>query len=196
MKYKTGLFALAAVVTMGVAKPAAAQDYALHYVHAGALLDYAEVELKILYAAVTARQYDPKITKDTLEELKRVLRDAKNQAGRAATLLPENLMKHEPAVEKLRSQISAAEDQLTKLATDIDEQTKSLFAEEEVELGERSDDTGEAEPAKVDWDLLKKGTGWLNVDVQSAQRMHKSLARKIKVGRLKAPPKPRGKRPE
>lgn len=197
MNLKIGLFVAGVLAATSLPQTAQAQDYSLHYVQAGALLDYADAEVRVLYAAVTAREYDPKVTKDTLKELKETLDKAKRHAGRAGTLLPENLMKHEPAVEKLRGEISKAEDQLVKLATDIDEQTKALFADEaEVELGERSEDTGEAEPAKTDWDLLKKGTGWLGVDIAGARRMHKSLARKIKVKGLKFPPKPRGKRPE
>lgn len=197
MNWKLGLFVACAVAATSVPGTARAQDYTLHYTQAGALLDYSEVELRILYAAVTAREYDPKVTKDTLAELKDALGKAKRHAGRAATLLPENLMKHEPAVEKLRAEIGKAEDQLVKLSTDIEEQTKALFAdEEEVELGERAEDSGEAAPAKTDWDLLKKGAGWLGVDLKGCKRMHKSLARKLKVKGLKAPPKPRGKRPE
>lgn len=198
MNLKIGLFTVAAMAAFGIARPAAAQDHGLHHVQAGALLDYSETQIKILYAAVTAKVYDPKVTKDTLEELKRTLGAAKRHAGRTGTLLPENLMKHEPAAEKLRAAISKAEDQLAKLATDIEEQTKSLTAgEEEVELGERADDSaGDAEPATIDWQLLKNGVGWLNVDVRGAKSLHKALGRKIRVKSLRAPPKPRGKRPE
>lgn len=185
------------MMLLGFAAPAQAQDYSLHYAQAGALLDYSDVQVKLLYAAVTASEYDANATKNTVAELKRSLGDAKRHAGRAATLLPEKLMKHEAHVEKLRAVISKAEDQLMKLQTDIDEQTKSLTAEAgEVELGERSDDDEAAAPVQADWDLLKKGTGWLGVDVSGARRLHKSVARKIKVKSLRSPPKPRGKRPE
>lgn len=200
MNWKIGIFCVCSMAVLGMSKPAQAQDYSLHFAQAGALLDYSNVELRILYAAVTAREYDPKVTKDTVAELKRSLGDAKRHAGRTATLLPEKLAKHEAAVEKLRSAISAAEDQLSKLATDIDEQTKSLFAEdEEVELGERSaDDEGEGggEAAPVNWDLLKSGTGWLGVDIGVAKKQHRKLSSRLKIRSLKAAPKPRGKRPE
>lgn len=200
MNWKIGILCVCSMAVMGLAKPAQAQDHSLHFAQAGALLDYSDAELRILYAAVTAREYDPKVTKETVEELKRALGDAKRYAGRASTLLPEKLAKHEPQVEKLRSAISAAEDQLTKLATDIDEQTKSLTSgDEEVELGSRAeaeDAEGAAEPATVNWDLLKSGTGWLSVDVGEARKMYKGLAGKLGVRSLPAAPKPRGKRPE
>lgn len=197
MNMKIGLFVAGVVAATSLPDTAQAQDYSLHYIQAGALLDYADTEARILFAAVTAREYDPKVTKETLAELKDALAKAKRNAGRAGTLLPENLSKHEPAVEKLRAEIGKAEEQLVKLATDIDEQTKALFAEEsEVELGERTEESGDGEPAKTDWELLKKGTGWLGVDIQAAQREHKALARKLAVKSLKFPPKPRGKRPE
>lgn len=197
MTSKIALMSACTMMLLGFAAPAQAQDYSLHYAQAGALLDYSDVQVKLLYAAVTASEYDANATKNTVAELKRSLGDAKRHAGRAATLLPEKLMKHEAHVEKLRAVISKAEDQLMKLQTDIDEQTKSLTAEAgEVELGERSDDDEAAAPVQADWDLLKKGTGWLGVDVSGARRLHKSVARKIKVKSLRSPPKPRGKRPE
>ncbi len=196
MTSKIALMCACTTMLLGFAAPAQAQDYSLHYAQAGALLDYSNVQVKLLYASVTALEYDANTTKNTVAELKRSLGDAKRHAGRAATLLPEKMMKHEAQVEKLRAVISKAEDQLMKLATDIDEQTKALTAEDsEVELGERTDDEAVA-PAQVDWDLLKKGTGWLGVDVSAARRLHKSVARKIKVKGLRSPPKPRGKRPE
>jgi hypothetical protein len=197
MNWKLGFFAAVLVCGVGAARPAQAQDYTLAYGQAGALLTYAEAELRILYAGVTAREYDPKIIKDTLTELKRAIGDAKRQVGRAGTLLPDELSKHQEEVEKLRTAISKAEDQLNKLSNDIDEQTKGLAGEEaEPELGERSEGDEGDEAPKVDWELLKADIGWLNVDLGTAKGLYGSVAKKLKVAALKVPPKPKGKRPE
>ena len=197
MNCKLGFFAAVMVCGVGLARPAQAQDYSLAYAQAGALLTYSEAELRVLYAGVTAREYDPKIIKDTIAELKRAIGDAKRQVGRVGTLLPDDLSKHQPEVEKLRLSISKAEDQLTKLTNDIDEQTKALAGDDaEPELGERAEaDEGDEAP-KVDWELLKAGIGWLNVDVGEAKKLYAGVAKKLKMAGLKVPPKPRGKRPE
>lgn len=197
MNWKLGFFAAVTVFGMGLARPAHAQDYSLAYAQAGALLTYSEAEIRILYAGVTAREYDPKIIKDTVAELKRTIGDAKRQAGRAATLLPESLSKYQEDVEKLRTSISKAEDQLNKLSNDIDEQTKALGSDDaEPELGERGDGDEGDETPKVDWELLKAGIGWFNSDVGDAKKLYAAVAKKLKVPGLKVPPKPRGKRPE
>ena len=177
------------------APPARAQDHTLHYVQAGALLTYAQAETRILYAVVSAREFDPKLTKDIIQELRRTVGDAKRRVDRSATLLPEKLAAYEPKIMKLRDAVRQAEDQLTKLANDVDEQTKSLTEEEETELGiqEVEDEGG---PPQVDWDLLKKGVSWLAKDINDARSDYFRLAKKLKLPSLRSPPKARGKRPD
>ncbi len=183
-------FALGAVST-----EARAEAYDLYYAQAGALLVYAQGELNILYGALTAKEFDPKITKDTVAELDRTLSAAKRSVDRVIALLPEELGKNAPELEKLRASIKQCEDALTKLGNDITEQTGST-EETEAELGSRPEEDLEETPPQRDWELLKRGTGWLAVDLKDARGKYSSLARKLKIKALKTPPKPRGKRPE
>lgn len=187
---------LAFTVTLGAASTEArAEAYDLYFAQAGALLQYAQGEINILYGALTAKEFDPKITKDTVEELDRTLSAAKRSVDRVIALLPEDLGKNAPDLEKLRASIKQCEDALNKLGNDITEQTGST-EEAEAELGSRPDEDLEEAPPQRDWELLKRGTGWLSVDLDDAKAKYNGLARKLKLKGLKSPPKPRGKRPE
>ncbi len=192
---KMALILSVAAIGAAFAPDARAQGHDLHYAQAGALLAYGQSELNLLYAALTAKEFDPKLTKDTVAELNRALVDAKKRVDRTIALLPESLGKQEPELEKLRTAIKKCEDTLNKLGNDIDEQTGGTSDEEEPELGARSEELDEAPPQR-DWELLKRGTGWLGVDLAAARAQYGKLARRLKLRSMKKPPKPRGKRPE
>ncbi len=168
---------------------ASAQQHEIYFHQTGALLQYGEAETKILYAAITAKEFDPEATKRTVEELERTLGSAKGMVDRVQALLPEGLASVEPDLVKLREQVKAAEDQLRKLATDIEEQTGSKEGDEEPEL----DEEGKQTPQR-DWDLLKKGCGWLWIDLSTAKGSYAKLALRLKVKPVKLIPKPSGKR--
>lgn len=194
----TTILALGVCFGVTQSSEALAQSHDLQYAQAGALLTYAQAELNLLYAALTDKQFDPKLTKDTIDELNRSLQDAKKRIDRTIALLPENKAKAEPDLEKLRAQIKTCQDSLTKLANDIEEQTAAP-SDEEGGLGEpktNDDELPAEEGAQRDWELLKRGTGWLGVDLAAARKSYARLARKVGVRRIKTPPKPRGKRPE
>ena len=168
---------------------ASAQQHEIYFHQAGALLQYGEAEVRILFAAITAKEFDPDATKKTIEELDRTMSTAKNMVDRVQASLPENMANLEPDLVKLREQVKAAEDQLRKLSTDIEEQTGAKEEGEEAEL----DEEGKALPQR-DWDLLKKGCGWLAADLATAKASYAKLAGKLKVKPVKAVPKPSGKR--
>lgn len=162
---------------------ASAQTHELYFHHAGALLAYADAQVRILYAAVTAKEFDKEAAKKTLEELDRTLAAGKTAVDRIQALLPENLSNLEQDLVKFRGEIKAAEDQLRKLGNDIEEQTKGS-----------GEDAEEGGGVKADWDLLKKGCGWLAADVQGAKSSYAKLAVRLKVKPAGAVPKPKGSR--
>ncbi len=174
---------------------ARAETHGLYFSQAGALLAYADAELKVLYGALTAKEFDPKLTKDTVAELDRTLASAKRSVDRSIALLPESQSKVAPELEKLRTAIKQCEDALNKLGNDITEQTGST-EETEAELGARPEENLDEEPPQRDWELLKRGTGWLGVDLKDARGKYGAVARKLRLKSLRSPPKPRGKRPE
>lgn len=177
------------------APSAQAQTHDLYFAQAGAALTYSWAEVRLLYGAVTARTYDPKITSETIDELKKAIGGAKRQIDRATALLPNKMSKFEPRMEKLRKAVVRVEQTLAKLENDIIEQTKALVEEEEeTELGTPLDEEPEANPPKVDWKLLKNGTAWLAQDIKAARSRYKEAAMKVARVALKTPPRPRGKR--
>lgn len=188
MKLKTTL--LVALMTAAVnAAPskAQAQDHGLYYAQSSALLTYADAEIRLLYASVTAKEFDPALTKSLVKELERTMSEAKRKLDRVSTLMPEKYKKQEPAIQKVRDKMIKVENQLQRLATDIEEQTKGLGEEEEEE---------DEEPVTRDWTLLKNGAGWLAQDLKAAKSGFAKLARKLGVRPLPSPKRPRGKRPE
>ena len=196
---KTAYLLSGALLTVAItfASPSAhAQNHDLYFAQAGAALAYSRAEVRLLYGAVTARTYDPKIASETIDELKRVLSNAKRQTDRATALLPRKLAKHEPNMEKLRKALVQCEKSVAKVETDIAEQTKAMVVEEEpTELGTPlGEEPKEEEPRKVDWKLLKRSTGWLAYDIRVASDLYKKLAGKVVKRSLRMPPKPRGKR--
>lgn len=169
---------------------ASAQTHELYFHQTGALLNYADAEVRILYAALTAKEFDPDLTKRTLEELDRTLSAAKKNVDRVTALLPEKLTKVQPDLVKFREQIKNTEDQLQKLATDIEEQTAPREAE-----GDLADELEEAAAAPArDWNLLKNGCGWLYTDIKTSKGVYAKLARQLKVKPVRTPKRPRGKR--
>jgi septal ring factor EnvC (AmiA/AmiB activator) len=188
MKRKLSMTILAlSAMSPGIA---AAQQHEIYFHQAGALLAYTDAEVRILFAAITAKEFDPDATKKTVEELDRALSASKNMVDRIQATLPESLASMEPDLVKFREQVKATEDQLRKLATDIEEQTGTKEGEEEQpELDEEGKPVGQR-----DWNLLKKGCGWLAADLAAARASYAKLAGKLKVKPIRPVPKPAGKR--
>jgi len=187
MNGKVLSFTIALLMSPAVAS---AQQHEIYFHQAGALLAYADAEIKILFAAITAKEFDPEATKKTVEELDRAMSATKNMVDRIQATLPENMASMEPELVKFREQVKAAEDQLRKLGNDIDEQTGTKEGEEEQpELDDEGKQIGNR-----DWDLLKKGCGWLSNDLSVARATYGKLAGKLKVKPVKPVPKPAGKR--
>lgn len=184
------LSTFASLAILAQAPTAAAQGADLHYAQAGALLTYAESEVRILYAALSAKEFDPSITKSVIDELTRALNESKKRVDRTIPLLDEKDKAVEPDMLKLREAIKKCEDELTKLNTDIEEQTGAKGDDEE-----KKDDDEEERP-QTDWELLKRGTSWLSQDIGNAKTAYAALAKKLKLPTLAAPPKPKGKREE
>jgi hypothetical protein len=169
---------------------ASAQQHEIYFHQTGALLAYADAEVKILFAALTAKEFDPDATKKTLEELDRTVSASKNMVDRIQATLPEDMSAMEPELVKFREKVKATEDQLRKLTTDIEEQTGSKDGEEEQpELDEEGKEVGQR-----DWNLLKKGCGWLSSDLALVRDAYAKLGPKLKVKPVKPVPKPSGKR--
>lgn len=179
-----------------VAKTAEAQQSSMYYAQCGALLAYSDAQIRLLYAAVGAKEFDAALTKGVIKELERSLEVAKRSSDRAASLLTDKEAKFEPKLLKIRDAIKQAEGQLKAFATDVEEQTGSLGnSEGDEEDGPLVNDTDdEATPNKTDWSLLKTGVGWLGVDLKAARTLHRKLAGKLALRSMKYPPSPRGKR--
>ena len=178
----------------GLAVPSSAwaEQHELYFHQTGALLNYAEAEVRILYAVLSAKQFDPDLAKKTVAELDRTFAAAKKSTDRATAHLPEKLASNEPALIKLRELIKNSEDQLQRLATDIEEQTAAPEADPDTQ-----DELEEAASAPTrDWELLKSGCGWLGVDLKAARSAYSKLVRKLKLRPVRAPKQPRGKRAE
>ncbi|MEM7674452.1 MAG: hypothetical protein AAF449_00455 [Myxococcota bacterium] len=187
--------ALGAAMTLGTTT-AQAQTHDLYFAQAGAALTYSFAEVRLLYGAITSRAYDPKITSETIEELKRALASAKPQTDRATALLPKKMAKSGPTMERLRKAIVKCERTLAKVETNIDEQTRSLLEEEDPsELGRPlGEPAAKSKPKKIDWRLLKRSAGWLAYDIKAARKYYKDAAMQVARRSLRSPPRPRGKR--
>ena len=195
MKFVYLLSGALAAATVTFASPSVqAQAHDLYFAQAGAALTYSWAEARLLYGAISARKsYDPKITTDTLEELKRALASAKRQADRAAARLPKKFAKHRPYMKKLRQSIGKAERTLATVETDIEEQTQLLRSRDDPsELGKPLG--GKKTPQRVDWKLLRRSVGWLAHDIRVARGLYKEAAMKVARRGLPSPPRPRGKR--
>lgn len=164
---------------------ARAQTHKLSYMQAGVALEYAEKETRILYAAVTAKQFDLGFTKAIVGQLEASLNESKSNVSRAESLLPEKLGRMSAQLEKVRERLVAAETQLEKLAAAIEEETKVLTIEDEEEA---------AELPPTDWKLLETQTRWLSEDIRMAVRDHKKILNGLGVRMPPAVKKPRGKR--
>lgn len=184
-----------AAMTLG-ANTAQAQTHDLYFAQAGAALTYSFAEVRLLYGAITSRAYDPKITTETLEELKRALASAKRQTDRATALLPKKMAKSGPTMERLRKAIVKCERTLAKVETNIDEQTRSIVEEDDAtELGRPLEvESPKAAPKKINWRLLKRSAGWLAVDIKAARKFYKDAAMQVARRSLRSPPRPRGRR--
>jgi hypothetical protein len=180
---------------MTLSAPARAEGPGLHYAHAGAMLSYAEAEVKLLFGAINAAEFDPAMTRALLDELKRLLEESKRRIDRASALLDEKDAKLEPELVKVRDALKKAEGSLEALGRDIEAQTGGAASGEEgsgpavEKKGGDAEEEGEAAPR--DWELLKRGAGWLGADLKDAQAAYGAVARKLKLPALPFPPKPK-----
>lgn len=173
---------------LGSHEVARGSEHELYYVQAGALLNYAEAEVRVLYAAVTQRVFDPTVTKQAMDELERTLTRAKRQVGRAGTLLPEKASRHEEAIDGIRKKVIAAERQLARVREIVDTAIERLTSDE-------TEDEGE-EAAPTDWEAIRASCAWLGKDIKAARTAHAATRRRMALKPLRFPPTPRGKRPE
>ena len=177
-----------------MAPAAQAQDAGLHHAQTNSLLGFASSEVKVLAAALGARQFDLELTQSITKELKRTITDAKKSVDRTSALLDEKQEKLQPKFEALRAILVTAEKQVTKLEKDLDGSVTPYI---EQFLDEGSDDLELAKTEKVaepDWDAIKAHAGWLNIDIGAARKAHGKLSSGAKMPRLRTPPKPKGKR--
>ncbi len=188
----------ASIVTLALASTlfagaAHAQSSGLHHAQTGALLSFANGEVKVLYAALTDRQFDLELTERLIGELSRAVADAKRSTDRSTDLLDEKQEKLRPNLEKVRAALVSAQKQVDLLKADVEGQVKPFLAQ--LENDERDEREGEPEPVpEPDWNTLKGHAGWIAVDLATAIKLHGRLNKKIKVPRLRTPPKPKGER--
>lgn len=193
---------IATALTLGAIAPqtAQAERHDIYYAQVGALLRFAKSEAVILHDAVTAKIYDPKITTEAVEGLRRALQQTKQNLDRSIALLPKKYSAKAGALEKLRTKLSRCEDTLTKVANDIEEQTSRTEVDDADEtggeLGTRvDDDEPEPPPRAANWKLLKAGVSWVYFDLKAIQDAHKKLGKKIGVKPLPRMKRPAGKHP-
>lgn len=168
---------------------ARASEHELYYAQAGGMLNYAEAEVRILYAAVTQRIFDPTITRQSTEELERILTLAKRQVGRAGTLLPEKLSKHQDGIDAIKEKIIAAERQLEKCKEITYAAIEALTAEEvEEELDEE-----EGAPA-TDWSAIRTACAWVAQDIKAARTSYAAATKRLAIKPVRFPPPPSGSR--
>ncbi|MCK6548061.1 hypothetical protein L6R52_19575 [Myxococcota bacterium] len=198
MKASNWVSMFAAVAAVSLARPALADDATLHAAQAGALLQYADAEVQVLFGCFLAKEFDPELVKSTLSELERSITGAKRSIERSRIIADDQKLEGE--YTKLLDIVKRAEKQLSKLAADVEEQTgkgggdgEEKAAPQEESKAEGGDAEGEVE-AKRDWNLLKNGAGWLYVDIKDARTAHGNVSKKLKGTGVKAPPKPAGKR--
>lgn len=171
---------------------AAAQNHDLHMAQAGALIDYAKVETRLLYSVMSARVFDLALANASVEELARTLSAAKKSLDRTDALLPESMSGQSPRILKVRDQLVRAERQLEAFKSLLEQETAAMSAEEDEEDEEAEE--GE-EPRRTDWAGMKTSVAWLAKDVGSVDASYSTLAKSMGI-RLKTPPAPRGARPE
>lgn len=199
MKASNWMSMFAAVAAVSFARPALADDATLYAAHAGALLQYADAEVQVLFGGFLAKEFDPELVKSTLTELERSITGAKRSIERSRIIADDQKLEGE--YTKLLDVVKRAEKQLTKLSSDVEAQTGKGGGdgEEPAAPQEESKSEGgeaaEGEPeAKRDWNLLKNGAGWLYLDLKDARTAHAAVSKKLKGTAVKAPPKPAGKR--
>jgi hypothetical protein len=193
MRGKSLVGKMLVAVALAVASPARAQGPELSYAQAGALLSYADAEVKLLFGAINAKEFDPSMTRSLLDELKRSLEESKKRIDRSSALLDEKQAALEPELIKVRDAIRRVEGSLDKLTRDIEAQTGKLAAdgEESGPAPEKKTEEEEAEAPPRDWELLKRGAGWLGADLKDAQAAYGAVAKKLKVPAFPFPPKPK-----
>ncbi len=178
------------LTALSVASTARAEDAHLYHAQSGALLTFAEAEATIIFNALLAKEFDPELAKTLLKDLERSINDAKRAIDRTRIILGDE--KLEPDLVKLLDIVKRAESQVTRLSTNVEEQTGE---KEEEPSDHRNDDEGEEAPKTRDWNLLKNDTAWLAQDIKDARAAHTAFTKKLKGATpMKPPPKAAGKR--
>ncbi len=173
-----------------------AQSHDLYFAQVGAALTYSYAEVRVLYGAVHSGKYDPKLTADTLEEIRRSLSSAKRQADRGMNHLPRTLRKFGPQVDKLRKAIARCQQTLSKVETDILEQTRPAADDELTrELGRPLVDNDRSAPRRSDRKVMRNSVGWLAYDIKAARALYKEAAVKV-IRRGLRSPRRHGRRPK
>lgn len=184
-------FVLASVLSLGVlgaATTARAEDAHLYHAQSGALLTFAEAEVTIMFNALLAKEFDPELAKTLIKDLERSINDAKRAIDRTRIILGDE--KLEPDLVKILDIVKRAESQVTRLSTNIEEQT----GEKEEEPSDHREEETEEAPKTRDWNLLKNDASWLAQDIKDARAAHTAFSKKLKSAPMKAPPKAAGKR--
>jgi hypothetical protein len=170
---------------------ARAEDAALHNAQAGALLTYADTEVKLLFTSVSGREFDLDLARALLVELKRAVPDAKKSVDRSAALLTDKQERLKPDLEALRAAVKAAEDDVQKVDAELEKQVVAAG-----KAGEDGDDAdgedGTKKAGNLDWEPLKGALAWLYADLSSSRTAQERVAKKFGLA-LKVPPKPKGK---
>lgn len=166
-----------------------AQSGKLHHIQSQALLAFSFAEAKLVNAALSSREFDMSLSQDLIKSLATSLRSAKKHVDKTTDLLSEKQEKLRPRFEKLRAVLVTAEREVETLSKDVESQVKPFL-----DAMEAGDEDGAEPPPEPNWEALKKHVAWIVADISQAQRIHKNLAKKLRVSKLRTPRKPKGKR--
>ena len=189
---KLMLTASVALVAMG-SSTAFAGNSGFHHAQSDFQLQYGESTAKLLVAAYNDKHFDVDFATLLVEELQTTLKDCKRHIDKSIALLGEKEQKAEGDLEKLRKTIVDSEAAVRKLNKQIDDQVKPYLAQLEETPDELNLEKAEKAP-DPDWNSMKAQAAWLYFDFSGARKAHRSIARKLKMPKLKTPRKPKGKR--
>ena len=187
------------ILTVSVAVVAMAPSTALagtsgfHHAQSDFQLQYGESTAKLLVAAYNDKHFDIDFATGLVNELGRTLKDCKRHVDKSIALLGDKEQKAEGDLEKLRKTIVGSEAAIRKLSKQIDEQVRPYLAQLEETPDELNLEKAEKAP-DPDWTSMKNQVAWLFLDFSGARKTHRSIARKLKMPKLKSPRKPKGKR--
>jgi hypothetical protein len=189
--FKTNIVTLTIAVSLCVASFSShAQSGKLHHLQSQALLSFCSAEVTLLNGALSAREFDMAFMSQMIASLKTSIEQAKKHVDRSTDLLDEKQEKLRPKFEKLRGHLVDAQRELASLVKDVAAQVKPYM--DAIENSEE-EAAGEAPPVP-DWALLKRHVGWIAFDLKQGQKLHRGLAKKLRLPKLRTPRKPKGSR--